>query len=372
MSSDQTMAARPLSPYAIIETAAPDTSDACRLALSMAGKIAADLGAAVIKIVPPTGDPIDRMPVLPWEDGRTPTALGAFLNSGKSLIGLDLDTEADRAVAAQFAAPAQAILTDGPLAALDDGVERAVVLLRALAPESGEPAPPVSELCLLALSGLLDIVGDPNRAPLMLGGHQAAYAAGFAVFSAMMTGLAGLERHGGGDLLDVDMLDVLVWVNWKGVGAMAFSGAPLTRQGARSEWRTLRCKDGWIALVFEERNWPALVELIGHPSLRDPALRSNAVRARRRESYLPAIEAWCLERTREEIYRAAQAEKLPIGPVVTPGDLPSDPQIAARQATAALADGEGGALTLPLVPVKWNGAGFAPRPSQRLERGGRA
>ena len=370
MTNSQTQAARPLSPFTVIEAAAPDTSDARLLALAMAGRIAADLGATVIRIVPEAGDPLAAMPVLPWEEGREPKALAAFLNAGKSLLALDLGTAEGLRAAEAFAAPAAAILSDGPLADLADGKERVIVRVSAGEDEGADAPAPLSELCLLALSGLLDIVGDPEREPLMLAGHQAGYAAGFAAFSAMTTGLFGLEAHGAGDILDVDIVDTLVWVNWKAVCATEFGGAPVSRQGERAEWRTLQCADGWIALVFEERNWPALVDLVDHPALRDPALARNAARAERRDDYMPHVAAWCAGRTKAEITAAAQSVGLPIGPVVEPKDLAADPQIAARRAIVRVADGAGGESLMPLAPVQWNGAGFEPRPARRLEREG--
>ena len=42
---------------------------------------------------------------------------------------------------------------------------------------------PVSELTLLALGGLLHMVGEPERKPLRLGGHQASYPAGLTAFT---------------------------------------------------------------------------------------------------------------------------------------------------------------------------------------------
>ncbi len=52
----------------------------------------------------------------------------------------------------------------------------------------GDDERPASEFTVMALGGLLDMVGDPARAPLALGGHQAAYAAGLAAY----TGIAAV------------------------------------------------------------------------------------------------------------------------------------------------------------------------------------
>ena len=358
MSADE--ATLPLAPYTVVEVPAPGAPALHRLALGLAGKIAGDLGARVIKLVPRAGDPLHAIPVLPWEAGAAPAAAGRYLDTSKTVVALDLDDPADRAEADRLVAGADAVLTDGPYANEEIWRDRVAVLVQALPPGSPLAGAPLSEICLLALSGMPDIVGDPARAPLMLGGHQAAYAAGLAAFSALATGLAGLAAHGTGECYDVDVRDVLAWVNWKAVFATAFrGGSPVSREGRQAEWQVVRCKDGWIAVVFNEKDWPALARLVGHPDLLDPALTNVAGRAARRADYMPHIERWCAERTRDEAYRAAQAVKVPFGPVVDPAEMPADPQLSARSALARLDDG----TVMPQVPGRWSGHGFAPRPT---------
>ncbi len=360
--------ALPLSPYRVVEVAAASASLLHREALALAGKIMGDLGATVLKIVPPGGDPLHRVPVLPWEETAEPLALGAFLDTSKQFVELDLARPGDRNLLEMLVADAQVILTDGPATGMADPERQVAVTVSALPPGSPLAGTPMSDLTLLALSGLLDIVGDPAREPLMLGGHQAARAAGLALFSAAATGLAGLDLHGVGDRLEVDILDVLIWVNWKGVGATAFrAGEATSREGAAAEWQVNRCADGWIAMVYNNRDWPALARLVDHPSLLDPKLNNPNERAARRGEYGPAIAAWCSGRTREEIQAVAQARKVPVGPVVDPAELPNDPQVAARQSIARVpASGSAGSLAMPLVPMLMNGERFLPRPSVRV------
>lgn len=198
----------------------------------------------------------------------------------------------------------------------------------------------------------------------MLGGRQAAYAAGLATFTAAMTGLAALAQ-GRRERFEVTMLDVLVWVNWKAVGASLFrAGDEVHREGRQAEWQVLRCRDGFVAMVYNERDWPQLARLVGHPDLLDSELESGAGRAARRSTFMPHIERWCAERTRDEIYRSAQAVRVPVGPVVPPADLATDPQIRDRGAVAEVELPGAGRVRMPLVPLQWNGEGFVPRPEQ--------
>ncbi|MEM9682952.1 MAG: CoA transferase [Pseudomonadota bacterium] len=356
---------RPLANYCVVEAPAPRASTMHRLALALAGKIASDLGADVVKIVPPDGDPLHQVPVLPWENGIAPEAIRDFLDSTKTLVPLDADTQTGDREVERLAKVADVILTDDyalvPPGQPDAASQQVICLLTSFPKDNPLNDVPVSEITMLALSGLLDIVGEPTREPVMLGGHQAAYAAGLSIFSAMMTGIAALESHGVGDILDIDILDALIWVNWKGVSGSRMSpGTETTREGASSEWRVLRAKDGYIALVYNQRNWKAVTDLIGDPMLSNPDLATRSGRAARRSDYMPVIERWCARRTRDEIYHAAQSLRIPVGSVVEPVELRSDPQIAARGTIAETAGVGATPCRMPVLPMIWNGRIFPP------------
>ena len=53
---------RPLDGITVVEAVGDDCCLALRLSAALAGRVVADLGAEVVKIEPPTGDPLRRMP----------------------------------------------------------------------------------------------------------------------------------------------------------------------------------------------------------------------------------------------------------------------------------------------------------------------
>ena len=89
----------PLARFTVLEVNDRGVPLCLRLATSLAGKIAADLGATVLKIEPSDGDPVRHAPpLLPQGD----SALFQFLNTSKRSLALDLASDAGRASLARL------------------------------------------------------------------------------------------------------------------------------------------------------------------------------------------------------------------------------------------------------------------------------
>jgi crotonobetainyl-CoA:carnitine CoA-transferase CaiB-like acyl-CoA transferase len=153
--------ALPLARFTVLEVNDRDVPTCLRLAASMAGKIAADLGATVLKIEPPGGDPMRRAPpILPQGE----SALFQFLNTSKRSRVVDLASESGRATLARLLDAADAVLFEEPasIAPLVRGGRAAPIEIAAFPVEMNAAARPVSEFTLLALGGLLHMVGEPE------------------------------------------------------------------------------------------------------------------------------------------------------------------------------------------------------------------
>ncbi len=296
------------------------------IAASMAAKLARQYGATVVRPLPPAGEPLARLaPMLP--DGSS--ALDRFLNEGKASAG---DGGYDAAIG-----------DAGTLATYASAVP-VQVCLSAFTPDND---PPVTELGLLALTGLLGIVGEAEGPPARLAGHQVAYAAGLAACTGMLAAL----RAGGAEVVDVSLFDVTCWLNWKVAAGVLVLGAAPARGGDRTDWYTVPAGDGHVALVYQEKDWPALRDMVGDARLREERFQTRKGRRTHRADFLAALLPWFTARTRAEVTAAAQAVRIPIGPVKTPSELLQDRQHQARGFLRA--DGA------PVLPIGWDG--------QRLE-----
>ena len=101
----------PLARFTIVEVNDEKVPLCLRLATSLAAKIAADLGADVLKIEPPGGDPVRSAPPFLPQGG---SALFQFLNTSKRSLVLDLKTDAGRAGLARLLDKADACLFEEP------------------------------------------------------------------------------------------------------------------------------------------------------------------------------------------------------------------------------------------------------------------
>lgn len=357
----------PLARFTIVEVNAGQVAPCLRLATSLAGKIAADLGADVLKIEPPGGDPVRRMaPLLPTGE----SALFHFLNTSKRSLVLDLDSDGGRAGLRALLDRADAVLFEEPASAasLARAAGATPIEIAAFPVEMNAATRPVSELVVQALGGLMHMIGEPARKPLKLGGHQASYAAGLTAFTGLAAALAARDAGQRAPAVRVSLAEVLQWVNWKAASGAAATGTSPGREGQKSEFQVVPCRDGHVAVVYTATQWPALRRLIADPRLEDPKIATRAGRRQHIAELYAILTPWFADKTRDEIGRMAQAKGVPFGPIFTPAELLANEQYLARSFLAEMTHPTAGRLLMPQLPVQWNGRSFAPRPAPSLEQ----
>jgi crotonobetainyl-CoA:carnitine CoA-transferase CaiB-like acyl-CoA transferase len=352
----------PLARFTVIEVNDANAPLCLRLANSLAAKIAADLGADVLKIEPPGGDPVRAAPPLLPQGG---SALFQFLNTSKRSLVLDLANGTGRATLAALLDKADAVLFEepSPAATLVRAGKATPIEIAAFPVEMNAAHLPVSEFTILALGGLLHMVGEPERKPLRLGGHQASYAVGLTAFTGLAAALAAREAGRPAPAVRVSLAEVMQWVNWKAASGAEASGASPGREGKNSEFQIVPCRDGHVAVVYTVTQWPATRALIGDPRLLDEKFNTRAGRRRHIAELYDILRPWFADKTRTEIQRAAQAKGVPFGPIFSPTELLDNEQYVARGFLAEMTHPALGTLRLPQLPVQWNGRSFAPRPA---------
>ncbi|MFI0405854.1 CoA transferase [Actinomadura sp. 3N508] len=331
------------------------------VAAQVGGRLFAGLGHTVTKCEPPGGDPLrTREPV--DADGLSYTF--AALNADKRSVRLDPSTPEGRDRLTELLAAADVLITDvGPRRSAETGLSPAGLraaypglVIVAITPYGvTDPRSDVHGDSLLAecYGGLATMVGEPDRRPLSLGGEQVAHAAAFVAFYGAMLAL----RRPSGDVVDVALCDVAAYIDWKSDIVYTETGQIPVRTGTSiGRWRTVEAADGWIGFIFQPEQWDSVVTLVGDPALEDPRLRGDKARFELVDSWWPAVERWAAQRTKREIYHAAQRLGLPFGYGADLADLAADPQYQAR---SFISDG-GAARLAPVAGLPWR---FGPPPS---------
>ncbi len=191
--------------------------------------------------------------------------------------------------------------------------------------------PLCNEAVLFADSGLADLLGDPASAPIIPTGSYGAGTAAYGILAALAALVALRRRYGVGDTAAVDAAGVLGWVNWKAAAA-GVMGKDIHRQGDNAEWPVIPCKDGYAALVYQERDWPNLVSMVGDKGLEDERFSNFAGREAARSDYMEIIRRWAAGLTKSEINAAFLEYDIPAAPVMDAKDLLNDPLLNHRQA----------------------------------------
>jgi crotonobetainyl-CoA:carnitine CoA-transferase CaiB-like acyl-CoA transferase len=340
---------------------------------AVCGRILSGLGHDVVKCEPATGDYLRRLdaPAGSEETG----ALFLELNAGKR--GLVCDAALGEDAIYRLLSKADLVIVDGNPASERLSAQRLherfpELIVVSMSTTGVDGAPDIGEgdsLLAEALGGMAFMIGEPARSPLTLGGEQAAYSAGtVAVFGAMLA-LRRRDAIGSGDLVDVALADVVAYMDWKSDVRYAASGVLPRRTGAAvGRWRMIPACDGWVGVIFEGRQWPAMVELIGDERLRDERLVDEEYRRLHPQEWWPIIDEWAVQLPKLEIYRRAQAKAMPFGHVVLLTEVDQIEQFADRGFLSP-ADFEPGAkpgtiLHSPLGPgVRWT-SGPAPELGQ--------
>jgi crotonobetainyl-CoA:carnitine CoA-transferase CaiB-like acyl-CoA transferase len=244
--------------------------------LAFAGKLLADMGADVVLIEPPGGDPArSYAPFLDDQPGPDRSLWWWHHHTSKRGVVLDLDTAEDRARFRRLVAGADILLESEPGARLADlGLDYAD--LRAIRPDlihvsmtpfgrgSANARTPVTDLTVLAGGGPVWSCGyEDHTLPPVRGGGNQGYQTGchYAVLSAL-TALMHRMATGEGQFIDVSMHHAANVSTESGSYSWLVARQTVQRQTGRHAAPHLtvdtqvRCGDGaWVNTGLPPR-WP--------------------------------------------------------------------------------------------------------------------
>ncbi|MBI4504248.1 MAG: CoA transferase, partial [Chloroflexi bacterium] len=299
------------------------------------------LGAEVLKVEPPGGDPT-RLLGPPLPDGP-PHALFRFLNAAKRSVALDHAAPADRARLADLIRHCDVLvetLCPGTLAAwgLDPAEVRhaqPALIVASLTP-FGQEFPRhtwrADELVLQAEGGLLNLTGPPDEPPRRVAGLPAQMAAGVHGAVAVLAALAG--RAGG--WIDLSVAAVVASLLEGALTQYAYSGFARRRTGNRRvhshPMTVLPCRDGYAGIfVASPADWETFARFAGHPEwVDDPRFATPAARVAHADELDALLVGWLAAWDRAALFGEAQAWRLPFATALRPAEVRADPHLQAR------------------------------------------
>src|SRR5262252_2467905 len=330
----------------------------------VATTIMADLGADVIKIESPDGDPYRHRTGGPGVAESPYNYRWIVDNRTKRGLALDLRKAAGRAVLQRLVGRADVFVTNAPL----DSRARLGVRWEDLAPinprliyasmtaygERGDEAARTGfdATALWARTGLMDLAKpSPDSPPARSLPGMGDHPTGVSLFAAIMTALYRRSQTGRGTMVSTSLMANGVWWNATQIQA-ALCGARVEVRPPREEPATAlanlyRCTDGrWFLLnvLNDDRDWPQLLKALERPDLAGdsrfattPARRANA------RALVPIFDSIFARRSWPEWRAILNQHRLTFGEVGTVDDARSDPQMVASGALVPIDDPRAGA-----------------------------
>ncbi|MBN1256044.1 MAG: CoA transferase [Deltaproteobacteria bacterium] len=234
----------------------------------LCGKIMGDLGADVIKVEQPTGDPARRIGPFFHDTADPEKSLHWYaFNSSKRGITVNLEDPEGQDLFKRLSDTTDIIIESFHPGYMEKlGLSYAALsthnpklIMTSITP-FGQTGPykdrKASDIAILAMSGLMSITGDPDRPPIRMGLDQ-TYGLGGA-HAVVGTLLALRHRHisGEGQYVDVSMYEAAVRANYWEPARWEFLKTLIKRSGNRfprvaaKGLQLWRCKDGYVTWLL--------------------------------------------------------------------------------------------------------------------------
>ncbi|MBI5947099.1 MAG: CoA transferase [Chloroflexi bacterium] len=316
----------------------------------LAGRLLADGGAHVVRVVPPPGDPLASEP--PFFGGSGVSIQETWYNAGKRVVAIDLASGAGRGRLLGLLAEADVLIEDwapggGPFTDAELGATNPRLVRVSVTP-MGVGGPwerlVVNDLVANALSGSASVTGNAATPPISGYGNQSHNTVGLYAAICALAGLRRARVTGQGTHADLSAHEALVscteqvlmqWffptgANWPQVarrqGSLHWSGAYEVYEGRTGGGIMVTA-----ALNFMDSILPWLREDGANQDLGDPEKYPDLLTMIKDLPYVMRVfREWVATKDVDEFFFEAQRRHQPFGVVKDIATALQSPQIAAR------------------------------------------
>jgi len=332
------------------------------------------LGANVIKIEPPGGEPGRRALS---ESPDLDAWFFLMLNNNKKGVTLDLKTAEGRAILKKMVERADVLIENfgpGSFERLGFGYED----LRRMNPRIisasvkgfGSTGPYANyksfEMIAQAMGGAMSVTGTADGPPTKVEAGLGDTGAGLHLAIGILAAIVQRQTTGVGQRIEVAQQDAvlnLVRIHFR---EHYSTGKPVPRRGNRSPGgapsNMYRCRPfGPNDYVFIHcatlEMWKIFSKILGRPELGDdPSLADRMGRVARNDELDALVSGWTEKRTKHEVMETLGEAGIPCGAVLDSGEVFTDPSLLHRKMVVDLEHPNRGRYPMAGNPVRMSGS----------------
>ena len=341
------------------------------IAGSYATSILAALGAQVLKVEAPDGDPY-RWQGTAWAQGES--VLFMSLNAGKRSVALDFRVPAGRELLERLLGRADFFVENArPGSLARHGLdwpslhERFPTLIVGSISGYGDVGPDATkggfDLILQASSGLMSVTGSAESGPVKVGAPLLDVGSGLSCALGLVAAHVQRLSSGQGQLVSTSLLEFAL----AGLGTVAAAylasgqvpGLLGTHSSTFSPYGGFRTADGWIVMAGagSEELWQRACTSIGADGLlSDPRFTDNALRVAHRDELTAALDEVLGRAPTKKWLEVLETAGIPAAEVQGLDDVLASAQVAALGSVEHLDHARAGDYAVIVPPVRFGRA----------------
>ena len=316
---------------------------------SFCSKLLADLGARVIKIERPGGDPSREMG--PFLEDLLNLERSLFFyhnNTNKLGITLNLEYKDGKEIFLKLLQNTDIVVESFPPDYLRqkglgfDVLSRVnLKLIQVSVTGFGESGPRSQykscDLTASAFGGQMYVTGSPSTPPLKPFGEQSYYTVSLFAAVGIILALRKRAHSGKGEHIDISLQEAVVSTVDHVMVRFFYEKVIAKRQGClywNNDFCILSCKDGHILLTLSLQ-WDILVEWMKSEGmagdLQEEKYLEEEYRIAHMDHIIEVLERWTKIHTTKELFELGQLMHFPWAPIYSLEEVLNNPQLKARE-----------------------------------------
>lgn len=331
----------------------------------------AEMGAEIIKLeIAPGGDYSRLLPFV--RDGRS--AYYVQQNRGKKSLCVDVKSPGGRALIRELIPKVDVMVENfapGVIARM--GLDYKTVstlnprLVMCSLSAMGQTGPlanrPGYDYMGAAYGGVLDVLGYPDRLPVLPQVGIGDITTGVHAMSAIVSALLYRERTGKGQYVETSLLDCYFSYHEVNVQIPSLSGGAIRPERGGSHHYLLcpvgifRGKRNPILIIAGiDHQWPYMCAAMGKPELAgDPRFKDSPSRVANAEEVKRIVQEWLDSMPSDEAaFRLLEQHRVPHAPVLTVEEATQHPHLRERETVRSINDRFLGNFDVPGFPLRFS------------------